>query len=257
MRTRWMPFLLAVLSAWPAFAAPHARLATAVVVKIIDGDTLRLHTGTTVRLVGVDTPESKHPRKPVEFWAREATAALRTLALGQQVRIEYYERARSDKYGRTLAYLYLADGRMVNAELVRIGAGFAYTNYPFRYLDRFVALEAQARAVRAGMWAWPDQVRRPAHLGDLKPADPRALALDRPTVRPADAPAPRKAPEAPALILRRGGSGETMADTVYLTPTGKKWHYLSCRTVNQKTVTRTTRSRAEAAGYRPCGICAQ
>jgi micrococcal nuclease len=124
------------------------------VERIVDGDTVVVTDVGAVRLIGVDTPESVHPRQPVQRFAKEAATFLRNLALGQRVRFEY-DQERRDRYGRTLAYLYLEDGRFVNAEIIRQGFGFAYTKYPFRYLDEFRALEREARDARRGLWADP------------------------------------------------------------------------------------------------------
>ena len=121
------------------------------VKRVIDGDTLELITGEQVRLIGVDTPETKHPRKPVEYFGKEATAfTLRTVA-GKRVRLEY-DQQRHDKYGRTLAYVYLEDGTFVNAEIIREGYGFAYTRFPFKYLEEFRRLEREAREAKRGLW---------------------------------------------------------------------------------------------------------
>jgi micrococcal nuclease len=105
-----------------------------------------------VRLIGVDTPETKHPLKPVERFGAEASVFLTRVVKGKVVRLEY-DWPRTDRYGRTLAYLYLENGTFVNAETVRQGYGVAYTKYPFKYLDEFRALERQARAANRGLWA--------------------------------------------------------------------------------------------------------
>jgi micrococcal nuclease len=121
------------------------------VARVIDGDTLKLSTGETVRLIGVDTPETKDPRKPVQYFGKEATAFARQLVEGKSVRLAY-DQQRQDKYGRTLAYVYLEDGRFVNAEIIQQGYGFAYTRYPFRYLEQFRRLEREAREAHRGLW---------------------------------------------------------------------------------------------------------
>jgi micrococcal nuclease len=116
--------------------------------RVIDGDTLELSTGEDVRLIGVDTPETKHPKKPVERFGREAAAFMKRLVEGQEVRLES-DQQRKDKYGRTLAYVYLADGTFLNAEIVRQGYGFAYTRFPFTYLEEFRQWEREAKR---GLW---------------------------------------------------------------------------------------------------------
>lgn len=131
---------------------PTSLPTTGTVERIVDGDTLVLARIGAVRLIGVDTPESKHPLKPVERFSKEATAFLERLAHGQEVRIEYDQTPR-DRYGRLLAYLYLPDGRCVNAEIIRQGYGFAYVKYPFKYMDAYRALEREARDAGRGLWA--------------------------------------------------------------------------------------------------------
>ena len=83
--------------------APKAHVVK--VRRVIDGDTLELDNGEDVRLIGVDTPETKHPKKPVERFGKEATAFTMRLVEGQEVRLAY-DQQRKDKYGRTLAYVY-------------------------------------------------------------------------------------------------------------------------------------------------------
>src|SRR5262249_8329161 len=120
------------------------------VVRVIDGDTVVISLDgkeTRVRLIGVDTPETVHPRKPVEISGTEASVITTNLLKGESVFIEYAQQ-KKDKYGRTLAYLFRApDGLFVNLEIIRQGYGHAYTKYPFKqeYMDLFRAYERQAR----------------------------------------------------------------------------------------------------------------
>jgi micrococcal nuclease len=127
---------------------------TALVKRAIDGDTLELTSGEKVRLIGVDTPETKDPRKPVQYFGKEATAFTQRVVEGKRVRLEY-DQQRQDKYGRTLAYVYLDDGTFVNAEIIKIikqGYGSAYTRFPFRYLEQFRQFEREARESGRGLW---------------------------------------------------------------------------------------------------------
>ena len=63
-----------------------------------------------------------------------------------------YDQQRQDKYGRTLAYVYLEDDTFVNAEIIKQGYGFAYTRFPFKYLEEFRQLEREAREAKRGLW---------------------------------------------------------------------------------------------------------
>jgi micrococcal nuclease len=122
------------------------------VVRVVDGDTLLLDGNERVRLIGVDTPESVDPRRPVEHFGKEASAFLRRMAEGKRVRLAF-DQERKDRYGRTLAYVHLEDGSLLNGEIIRQGYGHAYTRFPFRYAEEFRAYEREAREQRRGLWA--------------------------------------------------------------------------------------------------------
>lgn len=122
------------------------------VLRGVDGDTVVLEGGERVRLIGVDTPEMKDERESVRYLAKRAAVFLADLVTKQTVRLEY-ERERVDRFGRTLAYLYLEDGRCVNLEVISQGFGYAFTRYPFRYKSRFKQAERDARQARRGLWA--------------------------------------------------------------------------------------------------------
>ncbi len=126
------------------------------VTRVIDGDTLLLSNGERVRLIGVDTPELCHPLKPVQYFAREASEFTREMVEGKKVRLEYDWQKR-DKYGRLLAYVYLKNGTFLNAEIIKQGYGFAYTKYPFRYMEEFRQYEREARENGRGLWKHKDQ----------------------------------------------------------------------------------------------------
>lgn len=132
--------------------APADSQALRLCTRVVDGDTLVLDGGERVRLIGVNSPESVDPRRPVEYFGKEAAAFTRALAEGRKVRLEY-DLEKRDQYGRTLAYVYLEDGRMLNAEIIRQGYGQTYVRFPFKYRDEFLALERQARAEGRGLWA--------------------------------------------------------------------------------------------------------
>lgn len=122
-----------------------------LVVRVIDGDTIELDQGEHIRLIGVDAPESLDRRKPVQCFSRESAAFLRKLLKKKRVRLLYGD-TRKDRYGRTLAYVYLKNGTHVNEMLVKKGYAFAYVRYPFPFQDDFVRLEREARTRRKGLW---------------------------------------------------------------------------------------------------------
>ena len=125
--------------------------AAQLVERVVDGDTIIVQGVGRVRLIGVDTPETVDPRRPVECFGKEASAFTKRLLEGQRARLEF-DRDRTDRYGRTLAYVYLPNGTFANAEIVRQGYGHAYTRFPFRYLDEFRQYEREARQGERGLW---------------------------------------------------------------------------------------------------------
>ncbi len=128
----------------------------AVVVAVVDGDTIDVTIGGqpfTVRYIGIDTPETKDPGAPVQCYGPEASAANATLVTGQTLRLEK-DRSNVDRYKRLLRYVYLPDGRMVNAELVRTGAAFA-KRYPpdTKRAAQLAQAMAAAQSAGAGLWS--------------------------------------------------------------------------------------------------------
>jgi endonuclease YncB( thermonuclease family) len=121
------------------------------IIRIIDGDTIEVDTVGLVRLIGVDTPELYHPTRPVQYLAEGASQYTKSISDGKNVRLEF-DRESFDKYGRRLAYVYFEDGRMLNAEIIKNGYGFAYTKYPFRYIEKFIGYEREAREKGFGLW---------------------------------------------------------------------------------------------------------
>ncbi len=129
-----------------------------VVTSVTDGDTIRVDIdgqSTRVRLIGIDTPEVNDPRKPVQCFGREASRRARELMDGTQVWLEYDpSQSRRDRYGRTLAYVWLADAVLVNEEMVNEGFAHEYTyGAPYKYRDIFRIAEQAARAAERGLWS--------------------------------------------------------------------------------------------------------
>lgn len=131
---------------------------SAEIVRVVDGDTVVVRVGgreDTVRLIGIDTPESVDPRSPVECFGREAshrTAAL--LPAGTPVRLVRDVEGR-DRYERLLAYLYRADDEtFVNLALVEEGYASVLTYPPnVSHTEEFVAAAGRARDAGRGLWA--------------------------------------------------------------------------------------------------------
>ncbi len=126
-------------------------LEKARIEKVIDGDTVVLTDGRKVRLIGIDTPELNNPSKPVEYYAEEAKRFTEEQCEGKLVTLEYGN-LRKDRHNRTLAYIYLPSGEMLNERLVSEGYAVVYTQFPFKYIEHFRGLEQKAREEEKGFW---------------------------------------------------------------------------------------------------------
>lgn len=122
------------------------------VLVVVDGDTIKVSDLGTLRLIGIDTPETKDPRKPVQCFGKEASQYATDNLKGKKVYLEFDPANRIDKYNRTLAYVYREDGYYYNLEAVKNGYAFAYTKYPNPRLEEFVAGQKEARERAKGLW---------------------------------------------------------------------------------------------------------
>jgi len=162
-----MPRFLIVLVGAVAFACaacgsgwggPPLGPGEAVVERVVDGDTIVVHVSghdERVRLIGIDTPETVDPRKPVQCFGKEASDHTKALLpAGTVVRLERDAEAR-DRYDRLLAYVYRkSDGLFVNLELARDGYAQLLTIPPnVAYVDQLRAAVADARHQGRGLWS--------------------------------------------------------------------------------------------------------
>ena len=195
------------------------------IYRVIDGDTVVLQKNGVdykIRLIGVDTPETVHPLKPVEWYGKEASQFLRNLLRGESVYLAYETKtAELDRYGRVLAYLYRApDSLFVNLEIVRQGYGHAYTQYPFKHMELFRSYERKAQEARKGLWSqW-------------------------------STPGSKHRPTGGNASIQQKQDGSL---TVYVTKSGKKYHLGSCRYLF-KTKRAISLQDAEKR-YSACSVC--
>lgn len=134
---------------------PTVKLYT--VVSVTDGDTIKVdYEGviTPVRLIGVNTPETVDPRKPIECFGREASDYLKGLLTGRQVALEADpSQTDRDKYNRLLRYVYL-DGEDINLKIISEGYGYEYTyNVPYAKQSTYKAAQSTAEANDRGLWS--------------------------------------------------------------------------------------------------------
>jgi micrococcal nuclease len=126
------------------------------VVSVIDGDTFDINLRgkiERVRLLAIDTPETKDPRKPVQCFGNEATKKLQSLIGNKFVKlVDDWTQGNGDKYKRLLRYAY--DRKVfINAEMVKQGFAFSYKEYPTKFLSEFNKYERQAREKGLGLWS--------------------------------------------------------------------------------------------------------
>lgn len=142
-------------------------LTEAVVTRVVDGDTIEVQIAGatyTVRYIGVDTPETVHPSRPVECFGPEASAFNKRLVGDRTVGLEK-DVSEADQFGRLLRYVYV-DGEMVNATLVREGYAQVSTVPPdVKHQNLFLALQRQAREAGRGLWGDVCASPTPAPIG--------------------------------------------------------------------------------------------
>lgn len=123
-----------------------------LVKRVIDGDTIEIDTGEKVRYIGINTPETVDPRKPVECFGKEAATKNKELVEGKLVQLEK-DVSDKDQYGRLLRYVYI-NNVMINDLLVREGFANVSTYPPdVKYAAKFLESEKYARENKLGFWA--------------------------------------------------------------------------------------------------------
>lgn len=137
---------LALLAALPGAAAAQR------VRQVIDGDTITVSGVGVVRLLGVDAPEKTGGYRQSEPFGDAATSFMKRLVEGQIVRLEY-DGAAKDQYNRTLAYVFLPDGRLANVEIIKAGFAETYRRFEYKRKPDFFAAEREAKDAKRGMWA--------------------------------------------------------------------------------------------------------
>ncbi len=171
----WLLLAVPALAAGPSLPPGFEPRGTAVVQSVIDGDSLTLADGRTVRMVGIQAPKLPKGRPNFMEWpfAREAEAKLAALVEGRTVAL-HVGGTPQDRYGRVLAQLVRDDGLWVEGELIRSGLARVYT-FPDNRAGaaEMLALEREARAEKRGLWADPFfAIRKPEdagrYVGDLQ-----------------------------------------------------------------------------------------
>ncbi|KAA6446903.1 thermonuclease family protein [Bacillus swezeyi] len=133
-----------------------AHVIDAHVIHVIDGDTIQVRLANKtekIRMILVDTPETKHPTKPVQPFGIEAANYTTEQLEGKDVKIELGTKDR-DSYNRILAYVYLNSGEMFNKLLIKKGfARVAIFPPNTKYVDEFLKIEEEAKSKKVGIWS--------------------------------------------------------------------------------------------------------
>ena len=148
-----------------AFCPPHTNVPQLAVKQVVDGDTLRLVDGRSVRLIGLNAPELGRRGRSDEPFAVQAKRRLQALVAANDDRVGLRPgREGKDRYGRTLAHLYDRAGGNLEAQLLAEGLGFMVAVAPnVSLVDCHLAAERQARQQRLGLWR-QEQVKAAGQL---------------------------------------------------------------------------------------------
>lgn len=138
--------------------SPNATGTFYKVERVIDGDTFSVNirgVNERVRLLGINTPETVDPNRPVQCYGKESSERMKELVLGKLVQLKYdYTQGTRDVYNRLLVYVYLEDGQMVNRKLVAEGYAYEYTYMsPYIYQSEFRQLQNIAHTSGRGLWS--------------------------------------------------------------------------------------------------------
>jgi micrococcal nuclease len=123
------------------------------VLDVIDGDTVKVEKFGTLRLIGIDTPETKDPRKVIQCFGKEATQNAKNKLSGQKVRLEFNPADRIDKYNRVLAYIITESGYDYNYNAILDGYANAYIKFPHPRSEQYLDAQRQARESKNGLWS--------------------------------------------------------------------------------------------------------
>lgn len=181
------PTSSATASSAPALAAG----ALVPVLSVIDGDTIAVRIDGVrrkIRLIGVDTPETRKPNTPVQCFGKQASSKMQSLVQSRSVRLQADPtQGDTDKYGRSLRYVFTADGRNVAQTLIAGGFGREYTyDAAYRYQTPFRAAESAARRTHAGLWGACPSFGSPVAGSQPGSTAPAPVAPSAPAAAPAD-----------------------------------------------------------------------
>jgi len=189
------------------------------ITSVVDGDTFKADINgavKTIRVIGIDTPETVDPRKPVECFGVEASNKAKAVLSGQKVRLEYDPtQGELDKYARTLRHVFLQDGTNFGLLMIKEGYAHEYTYaVPYKYQFEFKVAQKQATEAKAGLW------------GDVCQS---ATAIETPNTSLAP--------------VQGDGSGNCLIKGNISSKGEKIYHVIGCRSYNQTVIDESKRER--------------
>ena len=162
------------------------------VIKVIDGDTVNIEINgksETIRLIGIDSPETVDPRKPVQCYGKEASEKAKETLTGKSVSLEADPtQGERDKYNRLLRFVFLSDGTNFNKLMISEGYAHEYTfqSNPYKYQEEFINAEKEARENKKGLWAdnacvTPTTVQAKQTVSTAAPTQTKSAPVIQPT----------------------------------------------------------------------------
>lgn len=227
---------------------------SAIVIEHIDGDTFKVNIDSkaeSVRLIGVNTPETVHPSKPVEKFGKAASLFTKKLiGIGEYVHMVYDWNPR-DLYDRLLTYVWFkatwknkSYWVLHNLVLIINGFGDAYTTYPFeeRYMDIFREAARIARMHKIGLWGDWNEEQIIETLTENK-YTPMLFLSQLPVI------------SIVSVQNQQQTSNTAILETiVYITASGSKYHRAGCKYLSKSSIPIKLKD-AIARGYTPCSVC--
>ncbi len=155
--------------------APRA-VVTYLVTDVVDGDTVKVAMAgeTSIRIIGIDTPETVHPSEPIECGGPEASAAATKLLTGRRVQVVYdASQGRLDAYDRTLAYLTIPGIGDFGLAMLKRGLAAEYTyDSAYRHQSQYIRAESRAQSKGIGVWGKCGGVDTPQAIPKPPPSGP-------------------------------------------------------------------------------------
>lgn len=212
---------------------------TVLVTRVIDGDTIEIEGGQKIRYIGIDTPETVDPRKPVQCFGTEASNRNKQLVGGKRVRLEK-DVSETDRYGRLVRYVYVGD-TFVNLVLVQDGFATSYTYPPdVKYQNQFTEAERLAREQKKGLW------------GSCPISAPTSAPITTPPPSQIPPQEPTASPQPPSCTIK--GNINSSGEKIY--------HVVGCGSYSQTKIDEPrgerwfcTEEEAVAAGWRKAKNC--